>query len=208
MRKKVLTFRWDAVEKRPARGRVYIRAKRGDALTTSPRCFDFLVRFSNGQKMCTSRLSIFSMWVMFMVEQNCLPTVWNVTCSIQVSNFAVPGEGSNHPFPGTAHTCCLCGWSFSASIHCCKSPVHMGSNVPPFCMGGLGSEPDLCARLFAQVWRKKKTPRGKNKKRKVKSKTAKYGWRVCVRGRMCCERFRWALHVVGVRGDLLSSVDF
>ena len=30
-----LAFRWDAVEKRPARGRVYIRAKRGDALTTS-----------------------------------------------------------------------------------------------------------------------------------------------------------------------------
>ena len=27
-----LAFRWDAVEKRPARGRVYIRAKRGDAL--------------------------------------------------------------------------------------------------------------------------------------------------------------------------------
>ena len=43
--KKVFRFRWDAVEKRPARGRVYIRAKRGDALTTSPRCFDFLPIF-------------------------------------------------------------------------------------------------------------------------------------------------------------------
>ena len=71
-----------------------------------------------------------------------------------------PGRVPITPFPGTAHTCCLCGWSLSASIHCCKSPVHMESNVPPFCMGGLGSEPDLCARLFARVWRKKENSTG------------------------------------------------
>ena len=88
--KKVFRFRWDAVEKRPARGRVYIRAKRGDALTTSPRCdftsADFLTdrnepRFSR----------FFNVGSVHGRTKLVAHGFWNVTCSIQVSTFAVSG---------------------------------------------------------------------------------------------------------------------
>ena len=114
-------------------------------------------RFFNGQENEPRFSRVFSMWVMFMSNKTCCP---RFTCSIQVVISPCPGGASNHPIPGTAHTYCLCGWSFTASIHCCKSPVLMGSSMyhPGASPGAVcGSEPDLL--------------------------------RVCLRSRMYCGRF-------------------
>ena len=109
--KKVFRFRWDAVEKRPARGRVYIRAKRGDALTTSPLVFSVPADFLTDRN--GSRLSRFFSVGYVHVEQNWLPTDSMLLLAQYRSVISLsPGEGSNHPFPGTAHTLSvLCGWS-------------------------------------------------------------------------------------------------
>ena len=80
-------------------------------LTTSPLVFsvpaDFLTN-RNG-----SRLSRFFSVGYVHVEQNWLPTDSMLLLAQYRSVISLsPGEGSNHPFPGTAHTLSvLCGWS-------------------------------------------------------------------------------------------------
>ena len=137
---------------------------------------------------------------------------WNVLAQYRSVISLCPGRVPTTPSrePST-HVVCVIGHGhlqrayIAVSLRCTWDPMYHH-----FVWVVLGAS-RICVRVCLRRCGEKRKLHGvknKNKKIKVKRKSAKYGWRVCVRGRMCCERFRWALHVVGVRGDLLSSVDF